>query len=43
MKLKLNLSEQFLAHLFGTCTSLIPQVLSTWLPLLAVDLRPLLY
>ena len=43
MKLKLNLSEQFLAHLFGTCTSLISLVLSTWLPLLAAELRPLLY
>ena len=43
MKLKLNLSEQFLAHLFGTCTSLISQVLSTWLPLLAAELRPLLH
>ena len=43
MKLKLNLSEQFLAHLFDTCTSLISQVLSTWLPLLAAELRPLLY
>ncbi len=43
MKLKVNLSEQFLAHLFDTCTSLISQVLSTWLPLLAAELRPLLY
>lgn len=37
------MSEQFLAHLFDTCTSLISQVLSTWLPLLAAELRPLLY
>ena len=43
MKLKLSLSEQFLGHLFDTCTSLISQVLSTWLPLLAAELKPLLY
>ena len=30
MKLKLNLSEQFLAHLFGTSMSLISQMLSTY-------------
>ena len=42
MKLKLNLREQFLAHLFDTCTS-FSQVLATWLPLLAAELRPLLY
>ena len=43
MKLKLHLSEQFLAHLFGTGTSLISQVLSTWLPLQAAERRPVLY
>ena len=43
MKLKLNLNEHFLAHLFGTCTSVISQVLSTWLPLLAAELKPIIY
>ena len=43
MKLRLNLSEQFIAHLFGTCTSLISQVLSTWLPFLSYELQPLLH
>ena len=43
MKLKLHLSEQFLAHLFGTGTSHISQVLSTWLPLQAAERRPVLY
>lgn len=37
------MSGQLLAHLFGTCTSLISQVLSTWIPLLAAELRPCLY
>ena len=41
MKLKLNLSEQVLGHLFDTFTSLISKVLSTWLPLLAAELKPL--
>lgn len=43
MKLKLNLTEQFTAHLFGTCTSLISQTLSTWLPLLSCEMKPLLH
>lgn len=43
MKLRLNLPEEFLGYLFGTCTSLVSQVLSTWLPLLALELSPLLY
>jgi len=43
MKLKLNLSEQFLAHLFGSSTSLISQILSTWLPFLSRELSPLIH
>lgn len=43
MKLKLNLSHRFLAHLFGLGTSVVPQILSTWLPLLSQELQPLIY
>ncbi|XP_066288831.1 uncharacterized protein [Branchiostoma lanceolatum] len=43
MKIKLNLSEQFLAHLFSCGISLISQVLSTWLPLLSLELRCLIH
>jgi hypothetical protein len=43
MKLRLNLSEVFLAHLFGASISLVSQVLSTWLPLLAHELKPLIH
>ncbi len=40
MKLRLNLS---LAYLFKVCTSVVSQIISTWLALLAKELRPLLY
>lgn len=34
MKLKLNLSLKFLAYLFKICTSVVSQIISTWLALL---------
>lgn len=41
MKLKLNLSVKFLAYLFKICTSVATQIISTWLALLAKELRPI--
>ena len=43
MKLKLNLSLQFLAHLFKICTSVVSQIICTWVPLLSKELEPLIY
>ncbi|XP_035672019.1 uncharacterized protein LOC118413010 [Branchiostoma floridae] len=43
MKLRQNFVEDFLAHLFCCSTTLVSQILSTWLPLLALELSPLIY
>ena len=43
MKLRLNLNSQFLGHMFGVSTSLVTVILSTWLPLLSLGLKPLIY
>ena len=43
MKLRLNLNSQFLGHMFGVSTSLVTVILSTWLPLLSLELKPLIY
>ena len=43
MKLRLSLNSQFLGHLFGVSSSLVTVILSTWLPLLSLDLKPLIF
>ena len=43
MKLKLNLTEDYIAYLFKVSTSLVSAVISTWIPLLAKELSGLLY
>ena len=43
MKFRLNLNSQFLGHMFGVSTSLVTVILSTWLPLLSLELKPLIY
>lgn len=43
MKLRLNLNSQFLGHLFGISQSLVTAILSTWIPLLALELKPLIH
>lgn len=43
MKLRLNLVEGFLAFLFGVSVSLVSSILSTWIPFLALELKPLIY
>ena len=43
MKLRLNLNSEFLGHLFGISQSLVTAILSTWIPLLALELKPLIY
>ena len=42
MKLRLNLNNEFLGHLFGVSQSLVTVILSTWIPLLALELKPLI-
>ena len=43
IKLKLDLLEDDLAFRFGISTSLVSQILSTWIPLLAKELQGLIY
>ena len=43
MKLRLSLNSQFLGHLFGVSSSLVTVILSTWLPLLSLELKPLIF
>ena len=43
MKLKLNCLEDHLAFLFGVSGSLISQIISTWIPFLALELEALIY
>ena len=43
MKLKMNLNQDFLVSLFKVCPSLVSSVISTWIPLLAFELKPLIY
>ena len=43
MKLRLNWNSQFLGHLFGISQSLVTVILSTWIPLLALELKPLIH
>ena len=43
MKLRLNLNNEFLGHLFGVSQSLVTVILSTWIPLLALELKPLIH
>ncbi len=43
MKLRLGLNGQFLGHLFGVSSSLVTVILSTWLPLLSLELKPLIF
>ena len=43
MKLRLSLNRQFLGHLFGVWSSLVTVILSTWLPLLSLELKPLIF
>ena len=43
MKLRLGLNSQFLGHLFGVSASLVTAILSTWLPLLSLELKPLIF
>ena len=42
-KLRLSLNSQFLAHLLGVSSSHVTVILSTWLPLLALELKPLIF
>jgi regulator of replication initiation timing len=41
--LKLNLLEEYVGFLFGLSNSSISQILSTWIPFLSLELKPLLY
>jgi len=43
MKLRLSLNRQFLGHLFGVSSSLVTVILSTWLPLLSLELKPVIF
>ena len=43
MKLRLSLNSQFVGHLFGVWSSLVTVILSTWLPLLSLELKPLIF
>ena len=43
MKLRLNLNSEFLGHLFGISQSLVTAILSTWIPLLSLELKPLIH
>lgn len=43
MKLCLNLKSQFLGHSFGVSTSFVTVILFTWIPPLALDLKPLIH
>lgn len=43
MNLHLNLNNEFLGHLFGISQSLVTAILSTWIPLLALELKPLIH
>ena len=37
------MKSEFLGHLFGISQSLVTAILSTWIPLLALELKPLIY
>jgi len=43
MYLKLNVIEEYMAFLFDVSCSTISDILSTWLPMLALELRGLIY
>lgn len=43
MKLKLNMSGDYLAYLFGLSSSTISTIISTWIPLLSKELQGLIY
>ena len=43
MKLRLNLNTEFLGHFFGVSQSLVSAILSTWMPLLALELKHLIH
>ena len=43
MKLRLNLNNEFLGHLFGISQSFVTAILSMWIPLLALELKPLIH
>ena len=43
MLLKSNISEEYLAYLFGISQSVVSQTISTWLPFLALELKGLVY
>ena len=43
MKLRLSLNSQFLGHLFGVSSSLVTVILSTWFPLLVLELKPVIF
>ena len=43
MKMKLNLTEDYLAFLFSVSVSLVSNILSSWIPLLAHELESFLY
>ena len=43
IKLRLNLNSQFLAFMFGVSPRLVTTIISTWLPLLSLELKPLIH
>lgn len=43
MKLRLNLNQEFLASLFHVSPSLVSSVITTWISLLAFELKPLIH
>lgn len=43
MKLRLNLSHEFLASMFKVSPSLVSSIVSTWICLLALELKPILH
>ncbi|CAG2241542.1 uncharacterized protein [Mytilus edulis] len=43
MKLRLNLNQEFMASLFNVSSSLVSSIITTWISLLALELRPLIH